>query len=149
MVGLMWKHDNMFKILIKPTPDKQSPPQTLFWKIWSWWTKVSFLSIVCCLQGRLSLLPSKPIGKWNIYGIIKNCFIKPIPAQLAYLHWSSGHDFRLSRVISRQARETRVRFPDGEHHVFAFCLLPVKRYECADVLLEDVAGSWTLERDCW
>jgi hypothetical protein len=40
---------------------------------------------------------------------------QPIAAQLAYLHWSSGHDFRLSRVISRQARETRVRFPDGEH----------------------------------
>jgi hypothetical protein len=40
---------------------------------------------------------------------------QPIPAQLAYLHWSSGHDFRLSRVRSRQARETRVRFPDGEH----------------------------------
>jgi hypothetical protein len=39
---------------------------------------------------------------------------QPIAAQLAYLHWSSGHDFRLSRVISRQARETRVRFPDGE-----------------------------------
>ena len=38
----------------------------------------------------------------------------PIPAQLVYLHWSSGHDFRLSRVKSRQARETRVRFPDGE-----------------------------------
>jgi hypothetical protein len=40
---------------------------------------------------------------------------QPIAAQLAYLHWSSGHDFRLSRVVSRQARETRVRFPDGEH----------------------------------
>jgi hypothetical protein len=39
---------------------------------------------------------------------------QPIPAQLAYLHWSSGHDFRLSRVKPRQARETRVRFPDGE-----------------------------------
>jgi hypothetical protein len=39
---------------------------------------------------------------------------QPIPDQLAYLHWSSGHDFRLSGVKSRQARETRVRFPDGE-----------------------------------
>jgi hypothetical protein len=47
-----------------------------------------------------------------------NYFHQPIPAQLAHLHWSSGHDFRLSRVKSRQARETRVRFPDGEHHVF-------------------------------
>jgi hypothetical protein len=47
---------------------------------------------------------------------------EPIPGQLAYLHWSSGHDFRLSGVKSRQARETRVRFPDGEHHVFVFCM---------------------------
>jgi hypothetical protein len=46
---------------------------------------------------------------------------QPIPAQLAHLHWSSGHDFRLSRVKSRQARETRVRFPDGEHPIL-FCL---------------------------
>jgi hypothetical protein len=48
----------------------------------------------------------------------------PIPAQLVYLHWSSGHDFRLSRVKSRQARETRVRFPDGELH---FCLMCYRR----------------------
>ena len=50
--------------------------------------------------------------------------IKPIPAQLAHLHWSSGHDFRLSRVKSRQARETRVRFPDGEL-LFALVLSPI------------------------
>jgi hypothetical protein len=51
----------------------------------------------------------------------ENCFHQPIPAQLAHLHWSSGHDFRLSRVKSRQARETRVRFPDGEHTFLYFC----------------------------
>jgi hypothetical protein len=45
-----------------------------------------------------------------------------LPAQLAHLHWSSGHDFRLSRVNSRQARETRVRFPDGEHLLFDFSI---------------------------
>ena len=37
-----------------------------------------------------------------------------------HLHWSSGHDFRLSRVKSRQARETRVRFPDGEFSFWPF-----------------------------
>ena len=46
---------------------------------------------------------------------------QPIAAQLAHLHWSSGHDFRLSGVKSRQARETRVRFPDGEHILLFFC----------------------------
>ena len=46
--------------------------------------------------------------------------VTPIPAQLVHLHWSSGHDFRLSRVTSRQARETRVRFPDGELHFLFF-----------------------------
>ena len=46
---------------------------------------------------------------------------KPIPAKLAHLHWSSGHDFRLSRVChSRQARETGVRFPDGELPLLSF-----------------------------
>jgi hypothetical protein len=51
----------------------------------------------------------------------QDAFHQPIPAQLAHLHWSSGHDFRLSRVKSRQARETRVRFPDGE---LTFCFCP-------------------------
>jgi hypothetical protein len=52
----------------------------------------------------------------------EKCFHQPIPAQLAHLHWSSGHDFRLSRVKSRQARETRVRFPDGELMLLCFFL---------------------------
>jgi hypothetical protein len=57
-------------------------------------------------------------GLWRHYILSWFCRLsKPIPAQLAYLHWSSGHDFRLSRVKSLQARETRVRFPDGEQNV--------------------------------
>ena len=51
---------------------------------------------------------------WYITDVAPTFRHQPIPAQLAHLHWSSGHDFRLSRVKSRQARETGVRFPDGE-----------------------------------
>ena len=77
---------------------------------------------------------------------------QPIPAQLAYLHWSSGHDFRLSRVKSRQARETGVRFPDGELPLLLLVrgAVPFAGVDCGEVhksfALED--SGWPLRNFC-
>ena len=64
------------------------------------------------------------VHRWYIDDVALTSRHQPIPAQLAHLHWSSGHDFRLSGVKSRQARETGVRFPDGELILLLFRWLP-------------------------
>jgi hypothetical protein len=56
-------------------------------------------------------------------GKIDPLFHEPMTLHLliAHLCWSSGHDFRLSKDpwILNKPRETRVRFPDREHILFA------------------------------